>query len=498
VFDISDSYADWRVLGYFGRINYNYKEKYFLEANGRYDGSSRFPAGSRFLFLPSFSAGWNVAKEPFFSKYESLSILKLRASWGEIGNQNTADYYPAIPGYEDFNASWINLDNDQRYLSLRPGQLVSNSFTWEKVRTTNLGVDIGLFRDKLSASFDIYKRETIGMLAAGLDLPKILGTEAPDQNIADLETNGWEFEIGWKDKKGDVRYGLNFNLFDNNSKITNFLNESGLIDRNYIGREIGEIWGYVTDGYYTIDDFVEGTLDADLSGPFRQLKNGVPVIENAPVPYPGDVKYADLNGDGVINAGNSTLVVELDEAGNPIPRTGPGDRQIIGNSTRRYQFGLNGYVGYKGLDLSFVLSGVGKRDLWRANNGDIIWPFPSLFDHIYKHQLDYWTPDNQDAYYPRVYGNPVGNTGSNYGNSRQVQTKYLSDESYLRIQNITIGFSPPQSVIKRLKVDNLRIFLSGNNLFTFDNLVKGLDPDQTSNGYYPIMRNYSFGLNLTF
>ena len=496
VFDISDSFADWRVLGYFGRINYNYKEKYFLEVNGRYDGSSRFPSGNRFVFLPSVSAGWNIARESFISKYESISLLKIRASWGEIGNQNTPDYYPAIPGYEDYNASWIDLNTGQRYLTLEPAQLVSNSFTWEKVRTTNLGVDLGLFNDRFSASFDVFRRETIGMLAEGLDLPAILGTEAPDQNIADLRTTGWEFELGWKDRKGDFKYGLNFNLFDNTSKITNFLNESGLIDRNYVGREIGEIWGYVTDGYYTIDDLEEGTLYADLSGPNRQLRDGVAQIENAPIPFPGDIKYQDLNGDGVINFGNNSLIVEFDDAGNPIPNTGPGDRQIIGNSTRRYQFGINGNIGYKGLDLSFLLSGVAKRDLWR--NSDLIWPFPGTFDHIYKHQLDYWTPDNQDAYYPRVYGNPVGNTQSNYSRSRRVQTKYLSDESYLRIQNITIGYTLPSSLTQRMRVDNLRLFLAGNNLFTFDNLPKGLDPDQGSNGVYPIMKNYSFGLNLNF
>lgn len=496
VFDISDSYADWRVVGYFGRLNYNYKGKYFLEANGRYDGSSRFPSGSRFVFLPSFSVGWNIAKEPFMSRIEDISMFKLRASWGEIGNQATPDYYPAIPGYEDFNASWVNLGNDQRYLSLAPAQLVSNSFTWEKVRTTNFGVDMAFFDNKLNASFDVYTRKTIGMLAAGLDLPAILGTDAPDQNIADLKTSGWELELGWRDVKGDFRYGINFNLFDNQSEITRFLNESGLISRFYEGRKIGEIWGYETDGFYTIDDFEDGTLDADLSGPNRKLKDGVVQIENENTPYPGDVKYVDLNGDGVVNFGNNTLIVEFDDEGNPLPNTGPGDRKVIGNSTRRFQYGFNGYIGWKGLDLSFVVSGVGKRDLWR--DSDLIWPFPTLFDHIYDHQLDYWTPDNQDGFYPRVYGDPNGNTGSNYGLSRRVQTKYMSDESYLRIQNITLGFTLPDALLDKLRLDNLRVFVAGNNLITFDNLPKGLDPDLDSNGVYPIMRNYSFGLNLTF
>lgn len=494
--DIADSYNDWSVMGYFARFNYDYKEKYFFEANGRYDGSSRFPEGSRFVFLPSFSAGWNLTKESFMESVDFITLLKLRGSWGEIGNQNTSDLYPSISGYEDYMASWVNIDTDLRYLTLAPGQLISNAFTWEKVRTRNIGLDAGLFKNKLQTSIDLYSRETLGMLSEGLDLPTILGTEAPDQNVADLETRGWEFEVKWNDRIGEVRYGINFNLSNNETKITRFENESGIITNNFVGKRLGDIWGYVTDGFYTVDDFVDGTLDAHLSGSDRQLKEGVVQIENANTPYPGDIKYKDLNGDGMINDGNGTLNTEFDENGNIISSTGPGDRKIIGNSNRKYQYGINGFVEYKGFDFSFVLSGVGKRDLWR--NSDLVWPYPSVFDHIYKHQLNYWTPDNQNAYYPRVYGNPNGNTGSNYGNSRYVQTKYLSDESYIRIQNITFGYAFDKTVLDKIKLNNLRVFVAGNNLFTFDNLPEGLEPDQGSNGAYPIMKNVSLGLNLSF
>jgi hypothetical protein len=334
------------------------------------------------------------------------------------------------------------------------------------------------------------------MLSAGIQLPGVLGTEAPKQNIADLEVRGWELELGWQERAGKVNYGINFNLSNNRGEITKFLNEGMLINNYYVGQEIGEIWGYVTDGYYTIDDFVEGTLDAHLYGPDRQLKDGVPYIENAPTPLPGDVKYKDLNGDGIINSGNNTLITEYDENGEMIPRTGPGDRKVIGNNNRKYQYGLNGFVEYKGFDFSFLLSGVGKRDL--NLNSDVIWPFPSEFDNIYAHQLDYWTPDNQDAYYPRIYGNPEGNTNSNYGRSRWTQTKYLSDGSYLRIQNITFGYTFPIQLLNRVKMNRLRIFVAGDNLVTFDHLPTGLDPDQSANGAYPFMRNYSLGLNLTF
>jgi len=494
--DMSDSYRDWAVMGYFARFNYNYKEKYFLEANGRYDGSSRFPEGSRFVFLPSFSAGWNVAKENFMQNVDLISLFKFRASWGEIGNQNTGDLYPSISGYEDYKANWTNIDTNLRYLTLSPGQLISESFTWEKVRTANIGLDIGLFKNRFQTSFDVYSRETLGMLSEGLDLPAILGTSAPDQNVADLETRGWELEMKWNDRIGEFRYGLNFNIFDNTSKITRFENESGIISKNYVGKVIGDIWGYVTDGFYTVDDFVEGTLDANLSGPNRKLKDGIVQVENANTPYPGDIKYKDLNGDGVINNGNGTLYTEYDENGNVISSTGPGDRKIIGNSHPRYRFGLNGYAEYKGFDFSFVLSGVGKADQWR--NSHLIWPYPSVFSNINKHQLNYWTPDNRDAFYPRVYGDPNGNTGSNYGRSRYVQTKYLFDGSYLRIQNITIGYTIDKESLNRLNMNTLRIFVAGSNLHTFDHLPKGLEPDQGSNGVYPIMKNISVGVNLSF
>jgi TonB-linked SusC/RagA family outer membrane protein len=494
----SDSYGDWSVMGYFGRLNYNFKEKYFIEANGRYDGSSRFAKGSRFGFFPSFSAGWNIAKEPFMeSIVEQVSTLKLRASWGEIGNQNTSDLYPTIPGYTTPETRWINPGVDLLYTTINPAQLVSSNLTWETVQTTNIGLDASFLKNRLATSFDVYSRKTLDMLMPGAQLPEILGTPAPFGNTADLNTRGWEVELSWKDKIGDFSYGLNFNISNNETEITKYDNPAGLLgtgsrSKRYGGQINGDIWGYVTDGYYGVDDFVSGTLDAHLSGPDRQLNDGVVMRENrGNLPYPGDIKYKDLNGDGMINNGNSTL-------------EDSGDRKIIGNTNRKYQFGLNGYATYKDFDFSFALNGVGKRDL--PLNGDLIWGYQGQFDHIYKHQLDYWTPDNQDAKYPRMYGS--NGVGSNYGESRQTQTKYLSNGAYLRIKNITFGYSLPQTLLSKLNVEKLRLFVAGDNLFTFDHLAKGLDPDYnnapnddpftTNKGTYPIMRSFSFGLNVTF
>lgn len=489
-FKIRDAYHDWAVTGVFGRFNYSLLDRYFLEANIRYDGSSRFSKGSRFVWLPSFSAGWDISEEIFLKDVTFLSLLKPRASWGRIGNQQISDYYPSIPGYESYNVDWVNYDSGIKYVSFYAPNLISDSFTWEMVETTNFGIDAAFFKNRLNTSVDVYTRKTLGMLKAALPLPGVLGTDAPQENSADLETKGWEVQVGWKDKIGDFTYGLNVNVWDNHSVITKFDAAEKLIGSYYEGRNLGEIWGYVTDGYYSVDDFVPGTLNADLSGDNRQLKEGVVQIENAPTPYPGDIKYKDLNGDGIINYGNNTV-------------DNPGDQKIIGNTTRRYQFGVNGNLGYKGFDLSFILSGVGKRDFWRGTSGDadIIWPYLSVFDNIYSNGLDYWTPDNQDAYYPRIYGNAQnGNLDSNYGQSRRVQTKYLSDESYLRIQNVTLGYSIDSSFLDSVGVDRFRVFIAGNNIWTFDNLPRGLDPDQGANpsGRYPIMAQYSAGFNITF
>lgn len=478
-----DNHGAWAVIGYFGRINYNYRDRYLLETNLRYDGSSRFAEGSRFGLFPSVSAGWNITNESFMQALSAITSLRLRSSWGEVGNQNVADLYPTYPGYTTPEVRWINLANDLRFVGIRPANLVSPLLTWERVRTANVGMDLALFNNRFNTSFDLYRRETLDMLAPGQELPAILGTPAPFANVADLETTGWELALSWRDVKGDFSYRINFSLYDSKTFITRFDNPAGLLSQYYVGMQIGEIWGYVTDGFYTVDDFVEGTLDAHLSGPNRQLKEGVVRIEGAPMPFPGDVKYKDLNGDGIINHGNNTL-------------EDPGDRTIIGNSSPRYQFGLNGTMSYKNWDLGVVITGVGLRDL--NFGGHVIWPWPSQFGNLYAHQLDFWTPDNQNSFYPRVHGNPFDNSGSNYGLSRRTQSKYLSDGRYLRINNITLGYTLPRRLISSIGFENLRLHFSVNNVKTFHNLPEGLDPDQTDNGDYPFMRQISAGINLTF
>ncbi|MEP2510854.1 MAG: TonB-dependent receptor [Reichenbachiella sp.] len=480
----SDSFVERSVLGYFGRLQYNFKERYFIEGNMRYDGSSRFPTDDRFGLFASASAAWVVTNESFLANTDWLSFLKFRGSYGQIGNQAGADAYPYLSQWNP-TETWLLNDGGERQTTIRPGLLVSPSFTWETVQKTNLAVDLALLDHRLSVTAEVFRNKTINMLLPSQELPAILGTNAPVTNAADLQTEGWEFVAGWKDKIGDVKYGLKFNVYDNETEITKYDNPAGLISNFYVGQTIGEIWGYETDGFYTVDDFVEGTLDAHLSGVNRQLKDGVVAgFPTQGVPFPGDVKYVDQDGDGIIDAGSNTL-------------EDPGDRKIIGNSRRKYIYAITGNASYKGFDLSFNLTGVAKRD--RDIVGDLDFPYISQFDNLFKHQLDYWTPDNQDAFYPRMYGDINANPGDrgNYGFSQQVQTKYLYSAAYLRIKNITVGYTFPESIAERINFTKIRIYVSGENLHTFTDLPEGVLPDQ-SVSVYPVMRNIAFGAQLSF
>ena len=492
-----DAFWQWSVLGYFGRLNYNFKEKYFLEVNGRYDGSSRFQKNDRYGFFPSFSAGWDISKEAFMDNVDWVSNLKLRASYGEIGNQDVrsggaSDYYPAVPGMSIYNASWLNTSSGLPYVTIGLPGLVSSSFTWEKVVSNNLGFDARFFNGRLATSFDIYTRETIDMLDDGSELPAILGAPAPQENVADLKANGWEIEVNWRDNIGDFNYNIGFTIFDNQTKMTKVRNETGLYNSFYVGKTFGEIWGYETDGFYTVDDFVDGTLNADLTG--GTLKDGVPGFKGRNM-NPGDIKFKDLNGDGYIFSGDNTLEAEFDANGDMVADTGPGDRRIIGNTTKRYQYGIFGGASYKNFDFSFLMNGVGKKDIYM--NNATIFPYINEFNVVYKDQLDYWTPDNTDAFLPRNYA--LG--GVNYGLSRSTQTKYLLDGSYLRIKNITVGYTIPKEALSAINIDTFRIYLAGENVLDFDNLPDGVNTELQNQGggaTYPYLRSFSLGINLTF
>ena len=359
---------------------------------------------------------------------------------------------------------------------------VKSDITFENDHRSIIVLGSGAYRIGSSVEFDWYRRDTKGMLAPGSELPGVLGASAPLQNTADLRSKGWEISVDWNDQIGKVKYSIGFNLYDAKTKITKYNNETGLFgkDKNdnetyRVGMELGEIWGYVTDRLYTVDDF-----DAD-----GKLKPGIAKVEGYN-PNPGDILYKDLDGNDIINSGTSTT-------------KDPGDRKIIGNNTRRYQYGIHGSASWNGFSLSFLLQGVGKRDLWVMN--DLFYPHYDAWTTVYDSQLNYWTPENTNSYFPRIYEKAAGNTNAN----TRVQTRYLQDGSYLSIRNITLSYNFPSKWMSKIGVNNLAVFFSGENLYTFDHLPKGLDPERSvtddlgQRGFtYPYMRQYSFGINLSF
>lgn len=476
---VSDSYNQYAVAGAFGRINYDYDGKYLLGLTGRYDASSKFPKNHRTGFFPSVSVGWAVNKEKFMTASSGwLSLLKPRASYGSVGNQAIDNPYAFLATMDAEIPSWLN--NNAQVITLTAPGLVSNNFTWASVNTLNIGLDVELFKNRLSANFDWYKRETRNMLYEGIQLPAVLGTIAPLQNVASLESKGFELQIGWRDKINQVSYRINANLSDFESTITKIKNEAGILDQYYVGQKLGEIWGYTTDRLYTVDDFVAGTLTSNLTG--GTLKPGI-VVRQGQLPNPGDVMFKDLDGNGIITAGASTL-------GNP------GDRSVIGNSTPRYRFGINGGISWKNLDFSFVITGVIKQDQWRANG--LTLPNFYQFGTIYADQLDYWTPSNPNAFFGRTYSQATGNQPVN----QSLQSRYLLNGEHLRIRNLTLAYTLPSSLTKKMFIDRLQTFFSVENVVVFDHMPNGLDPDITRAGVqgyeYPFLRQFSFGVNLSF
>lgn len=486
----SDEFQELALRSLFFRVNYSYKDRYLFEVNGRYDGSSRFPKNDRFGFFPSFSAAWRISEEYFWENIRPIvNNFKLRGSWGNIGNQNVGGYYPYISTIDTSKPKWILPGQSDWVTSFTVPSLVSSSFTWETVSTINVGLDLALF-DRLSFSGDFYIRDTKDMLANTTPLPSVLGTDTPKGNVASLRTKGWELNVTWNDKIGkDFSYSLGLNLYDSTSEITDYYNPTGLLTSGSNlalrkGMKYGEIWGYETDRYLTEADF----------NPDGTIKEGIPLLQGQQKVYPGDIIYVDQDKNGEINVGDNTI-------------SNPGDQIVIGNRTPRYQYGITGTAKYKDFDFSIFLNGVGKRDMWLS-----LFPVQGEYvKGIETYMLDHWTPDNPDAFYPRISAKL--STG---GNTNR-QTKYVRDGSYLRLKNITFGYNVPKTICKKIYLSSLRVFFSAENLFTFHHLPKGYMPDafDTSVGGlsiasgmagdsysgmygYPLMRQFSFGVNVSF
>ena len=482
--NVSGGHNRWSTAGFFGRVNYDFQEKYLVEANLRYDGSSRFRSDDRWGFFPSASLGWNIAREEFFQPATRImNTLKLRASYGSLGNQNTTALYPTYTvmgtGTSD---KWL-MNGVKPNIAWAPA-LVSYDLTWEKIRTWNVGIDIGLFNNRLTGSFDYFIRNTNDMVGPSEKLPATLGIAVPPSNNTDLRTAGWELELMWKDRlQNGLNYSLRFTLADSRTKITRYSNPSGLIDSFYEGKYCGEIWGYETIGIARTDDEMAEHVGSLVNGGQSALGQDWQA---------GDIMYSDLNEDGKIDAGARTL-------------DNHGDLKRIGNSTPRFNVGIDLSADWKGFDIRMFWQATLKRDyiqgsyyFWGANGSQGYW-----FSTALKGHEDYFRNDessplgvNLNSYYPR----PLLNTNKN----QQCQTKYLQNAAYMRLKNLQIGYTLPRKIVQKMGVQNLRFFASGENLLTITDLVKFFDPETIESGSfahgyaYPLSRTYAFGLNITF
>ncbi len=488
--DVWGEFQHWATAGFFGRLNYNYKSKYLLELNMRYDGTSRFLRDQRWNTFTSASVGWNLAKEEFWGSLgkfgENVSEFKFKGSYGELGNQNTDNWYPFYQKMQLKSANGTWLVGNQKPNTASAPVLVSELLTWEKVASWNVGFDLAAFQNRLTLSFEIFRRDTKNMVGPAPQLPSSLGTAPARINNTDMTSKGFDFQIGWRDKIGeDFSYGIMGTLTDSRQQVTKYPNVTNSLGNNqrdwYSGRYDGEIWGYVTHGIAKTDQEMNDWLAAH---------NQTALGNNWAA---GDVMYEDLNGDGKIDNGANIL-------GNS------GDMKVIGNSTPRYNFGLNIDMKYKNVDFSVFLQGTGKRDLdvrgvYFSGANSNMWQSSGFEQH-----LDYFRPEgtnsplgaNVDAYYPR----PAFDAG---GKNFISQTRWLQNGAYLRVKNVQLGYTFPEDIMKQIGVTNLRIYVSAENVLTFTKLTDIFDPEaingrrgNEAGKIYPLSRVISTGLSLTF
>lgn len=487
--------------GFFGRLNYNYKNRILVELNGRYDGSSKFPSNDRWAFFPSASAGWRISEEPFFEQLKSvINNAKIRASYGEIGNQEVgSDMYIQTIARSGSSVYWLG-DGNAKFDAFKMPKMVASSLTWETLKTTNVGIDAGFLNGELNATFDWFQRVTDDMLAPGQTMPAVLGTDAAYENAGTLRSRGWEVTIDWHHDFNGINVYAIGNISDYKTKITKWNNTSRLLNSNYSGKTYGDIWGFETDRYFEASDFnADGTY---ASGVANQDN-----LESGAFNYgPGDIKFKDLDHDGVIDGGKGTA-------------DDHGDLKVIGNTQPRYQYSLRLGGDWKGIDLDLYFQGVGKRNAWTQSA--FVMPLMRGADAIYSNQTSYITNEDaqqgiidQGATFPRLWAGGAGKgTVSVLENGRYnfyPQSKYLVNLAYLRLKTVTLGYTLPSVLTEKVKIERVRVYGSINNALDIIQHTKkfGLDPEintgegSAANGVWgrtdPMMRTYSFGIQITF
>ncbi len=471
-----DAYQ-WALRSYFGRVNYSFSDKYLLEVNARYDGSSRYLPSRRYGFFPSASVGWRFTQENFIANSSALSWLsegKIRASYGDLGGQYGAngpaysEWYPFIPVLTSVTTMPIG---NQLTNGLAQQVLANPLLEWETARMGNIGLDLAFLSNRLTFSGDLFDRRTKN-IQLKVPQPDILGLQVPDQNAGEVSNKGWEVSLGWREQKKDFRYGFVAQLSDVRNKVVNLGGAPATIaDRmRQVGYPIDAYYGYKTDGLAQIEDF---TVDEN-----GNLIPNFPIFRaDAGKVGPGDIKFRDLDGDGEITADK--------------------DRMVIGDAFPRYTYSLRGDFAYKSFDFSFFLQGVGKANGYLTGSGIHTFHVNGAFPQ--EVHRDRWTPENTDAWYPRF-------TYSDARNSTMRMSDYwLQDASYLRLKNVQVGYTIPNQLTSKLRVDQLRVYVSAENLLTKTNYFYAYDPETaglggtaTNGGMYPQVKTFIFGLNLKF
>ena len=482
---------EYALLGIFGRINYDYKSRYLFEVSGRYDGTSRFASGSRWGFFPSASAGWRISEESFFQPVRQwIDNLKVRGSFGSLGNQNISSYYSfarlisiSSLGYTFGEGSVL-----PKYSSLSAP--IASGMTWETAQQWDFGFDLTMLGNRLNLTVDGYIRDTKDMLTDGVDLPGVYGADLPDMNAADLRTKGYEITLNWRDRltlgNKPFEYSVGLNLSDYKSVITKYDNENKTFAKDYYeGMEIGEIWGYVTDGLFQTDGEAKAYAEkVVLSYVLKGQTGGWQA---------GDVKFVDLDRDGKVGIGSNNV-------------DNPGDRKILGNSLPSFSYGISASAQWNGFDVSAFFQGTGNHYWYPAGQSMPFWG-PYSYPYLSFLQKDFladvWTAENTDAYFPRAMAYSASS-----GVLSNVNDRYLQNLRYLRFKNLTVGYTLPQSWTGKARIESVRIYFTGENLCYWSPLKKHsryVDPeaaidrsDAYNNAYYPWQKSFLFGIDVTF
>lgn len=458
---LSDNVGTWAMASFFGRLNYNYAERYLFEANFRADGSSRLAPDYRWETFPSFSAAWRISEEKWFN-VPCISNLKVRGSWGQLGNGAIMGLYDYLPVL----SSGTNMGEKYYY----QGSMASKTKTWEIITSKDLGIDLGMFDNKLSLTADYYWKTNDNMLAK-LELPSVVGVSVPQANVGTLESWGWEVEASYRNKWHGLDYKVSFNISSNDNEVTHY-DGARSISAGVVsileGYPLNTIWGYKTDGFWSSrDEYLQYKADHPGYQSFNDSKVSG-----------GDVKYlAQGNPDHTIGAGGGTP----DE---------PGDLVNLGTTNAKYIYGMTLNLGYKGFDFSMMLQGAAKRKVYIAKN--VIAPFATTSEMPWTIYRDYWTEENPNAEWPRLY---------NYNNNQfnfECSDRWIQDGSYLRLKNIQLGYSFP---LKKYGVEKLRLYVAGQDVCEFTSMLSVYDPEagnQTNSNYYPFFRTWTVGLNVSF